>query len=60
MCFFNRGDTEGNNSSKMLCPMFVCVLFYVKICVMTDLWLTDNLWFDDLREESMGDELNMM
>ena len=23
MCFFNRGDTEGTNSSKILCPMFV-------------------------------------
>ena len=29
MCFFNRGDTEGTNSSKLLCPMFVYVLFYV-------------------------------
>ena len=32
MCFFNRGDTEGNNSSKILCPMFVYVLFYVNLC----------------------------
>ena len=30
--FFNRGDTEGTNSSKMLCPMFVYVLFYVYSC----------------------------
>ena len=29
MCFFNRGDTEGINSSKMLCSMFVYVLFCV-------------------------------
>ena len=28
MCFFNRGDTKGTNSSKILCPMFVYVLFY--------------------------------
>ena len=27
--FFNRGDTEGTNSSKILCSMFVYVLFYV-------------------------------
>ena len=26
MCFFNRGDTKGTNSSKILCPMFVYVL----------------------------------
>ena len=32
MCFFNRGDTEGINSSKILCPMFVYVLFYVNLC----------------------------
>ena len=32
MCFFNRGDTEGTNSSKILCSMFVCVLFYVNLC----------------------------
>ena len=32
MCFFNRGDTEGTNSSKILCPMFVHVLFYVNLC----------------------------
>ena len=32
MCFFNRGDTEGANSSKILCPMFVYVLFYVNLC----------------------------
>ena len=32
MCFFNRGDTEGTNSSKMLSPIFVYVLFYVNLC----------------------------
>ena len=30
--FFNRGDTEGTNSSKILCPMFVYVVFYVNLC----------------------------
>ena len=30
--FFNRGDTKGTNSSKILCPMFVYVLFYVNLC----------------------------
>ena len=29
-CFDNRGDTEGTNSSKVLCLMFV--LFYVNLC----------------------------
>ena len=32
MCFFNRGDTEGTNSSKILFSMFVYVLFYVHLC----------------------------
>ena len=30
--FFNSGDTEGTNSSKMLCLMFVYVLIYVNLC----------------------------
>ena len=32
VCFFNGGDTEGTNSSKILCPMCVYVLFYVNLC----------------------------
>ena len=32
MCFFNRGDTEGTNSSEILCLMFVYVLFHVNLC----------------------------
>ena len=54
MCFFfffNRGDTEGTNSSKMLCSMFVYVLFYVNLCTGLILWFLNNLWFDDLRAE---------
>ena len=35
MCFFNRGNTEGTNSLKILCLMFVYVLLHV-ICVRTD------------------------
>ena len=27
MCVFNRGDTKATNSSKILCSMFVYVLF---------------------------------
>ena len=32
MCFFNRGNTEGTNSWKILCLMFAYVLFYVNLC----------------------------
>ena len=32
MCFFNRGDTKGTNSLKILCLMFVYVLLYVSLC----------------------------
>ena len=32
MCFFNRSDTERTNFSKILCPMFVYVLFYANLC----------------------------
>ena len=49
LCFFNRGDTEGTNSSKILCPMFVYVL--CKFVSGLILWFMDNLWFDDLRAE---------
>ena len=31
MCFFNRGHTEGTNSLKNLCLMFVYV-FHVNLC----------------------------
>ena len=51
MCFFNRGDTEGTNSSKILCSMFVYVLSYVNLCTGLILWSLSNLWFDNLRAE---------
>ena len=38
MCFFNRGDMEGTNSSKILCSMFVYVLFYVNLCTELISW----------------------
>ena len=51
MCFYNRGDTEGTKSSKLLCSMFVYVLFYVHLCTGLILWFLNNLWFGDLRAE---------
>ena len=30
--FFNRGNAKGTNSSKILCSMFLYVLFYVDLC----------------------------
>ena len=51
MCFFNKGDTEGTNSSKILCSMFVYVSFDVNLCTGLILWFLNNLWFDDLRAE---------
>ena len=33
MSFFNRGDTEGTSSLKVLCLMFVYVLFCVGLCL---------------------------
>ena len=32
MCFFNRGNTKGTNSSKILFLTFVYVLFDVNLC----------------------------
>ena len=51
MCFFYRGETEGTDSSKILCLMFVYVLFHVNLCTGLILWFLNNLWFDDLRAE---------
>ena len=51
MSFFNRGDIEGTNSSKILCSMIVYVLFYVNFVSGLILWFMDNLWFDDLSAE---------
>ena len=44
MCFFNRGDTEGTNSSKILCLMFVYD-FYVNLCQdrFCGFWITCGL-----------------
>ena len=53
MCFFffNRGNTEGTNSSKILCLMF-CVYFVIcKVVSGLILLFLGNLWFDDLCEE---------
>ena len=34
MCFFNRGNTEGTNSLKIMCLMFIYiyVLFDINLC----------------------------
>ena len=32
MYFFNRSNTEGTNSLKILCLMFVYVLLHVNLC----------------------------
>ena len=51
MCFFNRGDTEGTNSSKKFVSD-VCVCFVLcKFVSCLILWFVDDLWFDDLRAE---------
>ena len=52
-CSFNRGDTEGTNSSRFFCLMFVYVyvLFYVTLCQDWFCGFFDNLWYDDLRAE---------
>ena len=49
--FFNRGGTEGTNSSIVLCSVFVYVLFYVNLCTGLILWFLNDLWFDDFRGE---------
>ena len=49
MCFFNRGDTEGTNSLKILCLMFVYVL--CKFVSGLILWFMDTMRFDDLPAE---------
>ena len=49
MCFFNRGDTKGTNSLKILCLMFVYVL--CKFVSGLILWFMDTMRFDDLPAE---------
>ena len=43
VCFFNRVGAEGINFSKILCSMFVHVLFYVNLCTGLILWFLNNL-----------------
>ena len=49
VCFFNRGDIEGTDSSKILCLMFVYVL--CKFMSGLILWFLESLSFDDLCTE---------
>ena len=49
MCFFNRGNTEGTNSLKILCLVFLYV--FCKSVSGLILWFCDNLWFDDFCAE---------
>ena len=50
MCFFNRGNTEGTNSLKILCYMFVYVCYICQFVSGLILWVLGNLWFGDLCE----------
>ena len=59
--FFNRGNTEGTNSSKILCLMFVYVCFVLyKFVSGLVLWSVENLWFDDLCTEKLGVRLKFV
>ena len=51
MCFFDGVGTEETGSSKILCSVFVCVLFCVGLCTGLIWWFLNKLWFDDLRAE---------
>ena len=62
MCFFNRGNTEGSNSSKNLCLMFVYlfIIFYVGLCKDWIYGFGISCGFYDLRAEWIGDRLNIV
>ena len=42
MCFLTGVIPKGLNSSKMLCSMFVYVLFHVNLCTGLILWFLNN------------------
>ena len=56
-CFFNRGNSEGTNSSEISCLRLVyvcCVCFFFfndKFASGLILLILENLWFDDLGAE---------
>ena len=58
--FFYTWVVPKGLNSKILCSMFVYVLFYVGLCTEPILWVLNNLWFDDLRAEKIGDGLNIV
>ena len=55
--FCNRGKMEWTNSSKMLCLVFVYVLY--KFVSGLVLWVLGNLWFDDVCRV-VGDRLKLV
>ena len=58
--FFYTWVVPKGLNSKILCSMFVYVLFYVGLCTEPILWVLNNLWFDDLRAEKIGDRLSIV
>ena len=48
LCFFNRDNAEGTNSSKKL---FDVCIYFLKFASGLNLWFWDYLWFDDLCAE---------
>ena len=51
ICFFNRGNTEGTNSSNILRLLFRVCFVICKVVSGLILWFLGNLWFGDLCEE---------
>ena len=45
---------------KLLCLMFVYFLFYVGFVSGLILWFLDDLWFDDLCAQQLGDRLKFV
>ena len=55
MCFLKRGNTKGTNFSKKMCLMFI-----MYVCFVLYIHLLENLWFDGLYAEHLGNRLKFV
>ena len=65
MCFFDRGNTAGTNSSKKKICVYLFVVCFMSVCVGNGFvfclfFVVENLWFDDSFAEQIGDRLKFV
>ena len=59
LCFFDRGNTVGTSSLKILIFVYVYLVLYGFVLELV-LWILENVRFDDLCAEQLGNRLKFV